>query len=72
MHKPNYRSNAMVNAAKTGILLCTILSFCIAQIKAVSSEQAKADGVNWETRTITAVGIGAAPDCASHKRRCTA
>ena len=49
----------MVNAAKTGILLCTILSFCIAQIKAVSSEQAKADGVNWETRTITAVGIGA-------------
>jgi hypothetical protein len=49
----------MFNATKTGILLFTVLSFCQAQIKAVSSEQAKSDGVNWETRTISAVGIGA-------------
>jgi hypothetical protein len=59
MHKPTYRRNAMFNAVKTGILLCTVLSFCQAQIKAVSSEQAKTDGVNWETRTIIAAGIGA-------------
>jgi hypothetical protein len=49
----------MFNVVKTGILLCAVLSFCQAQIKAVSPEQAKTDGVNWETRTITAVGIGA-------------
>jgi len=49
----------MWNVAKTGILLCAMLSFCLAQIKAVTPEQTKGDGVNWETRTITAVGIGA-------------
>jgi hypothetical protein len=49
----------MFNAAKTGILLFSVLSLCLAQVKAVSPEQAKTDGVNWETRTITAAGIGA-------------
>jgi hypothetical protein len=49
----------MFNAAKTGILLFSALSLCLAQVKAVSPEQPKTDGVNWETRTITAAGIGA-------------
>jgi hypothetical protein len=49
----------MVKAVRSMIMLCTVVSVGYAQIKAVDTTLDKSGGVNWETRTIVAVGIGA-------------